>query len=192
MSQRILVACLVIAWTIVSCPLVFAQDASFVHREQDIGFSAFAAFGGTVDTDFGKLTKETGVVIHAFGDFYLVDKLAMGVYANLGPSITVSESKETATMYEFGVSIKPRFVIRGGGVAVKPGLEIGYRVVSGKVFSNDVRALALNGSVELQINTHSGVIPFLVVGIYSQPAGGNGDTNVTFAPLFYAGIGVSF
>jgi hypothetical protein len=169
-----------------------AQSPAFFHPTEDIGASVIASFGGTIDTDFGELTKETGVVFHAFGDFYLIDKLAMGIYGNIGPSLSIAESDETATWYEIGASIKPRFVIRGGAVAIKPGLEIGYRGVTGKVFTKDIRGFAVNGSVEVQINAHSSVIPFIVLGIFSQPAGGDGETNVTFAPLFYAGAGVAF
>ncbi len=173
---------------------VFSQNSYFANKSADFGIAVGAWFGGEVNlADFNTdINKETSFLLHGFADFYLIEKLAMGVYAYYSNS-SFEEVDETASIYEFGVSIKPRFITSGGALAIKPGLQIGYRSESVDVpGADDVAALGVNLSLELQFYTNDNFAPFGIIGFLSQPAGGSDETNVTFAPIFYIGGGIVF
>ncbi len=173
---------------------VFCQVSSFSSKTADYGIAVGAWFGGEVslaDLD-ADIDKETGLLLQAFADFYLMEKLAMGVYVNYS-NASFEETDETTDVFEIGGSIKPRFILSGGSLAIKPGLQIGYRTESIDIEgAEDIMGLGVNVSVEFQFATESNITPFGVIGFLSQPAGGNDDTDVTFGPIFYLGAGVAF
>ncbi len=184
--------CAISVFLLLSLLSTSAVSQSFRSRSADYGLAVGPWLGGNVSIDNVTVSKKLGFLLHGFADFYLIDKLSMGVYANYS-SLSFEEADQTASMYEFGISIKPRILLPGGSVALKPGLEVGYRGESVNLHGvSDVKALAVNLSVECQFKTKGPVIPFAIVGFLAQPAGGNGDVSVTFAPLFFLGGGVAF
>ncbi|MCU0411727.1 MAG: hypothetical protein MUF82_04250 [Bacteroidetes bacterium] len=174
--------------------LAIPLQAQFATRSMDIGIGAGYNFGGEIDVGGFDVDKEGNFLIEAFGDFYLMEKFAWGLYAKIAPGVTTELSDEDATMYEFGMALKPRFILGNGDIAIKPGLEIGYRIldIDVDVEGVDVNGMALNGSVELQFKTQGNLVPYAKVGFIAQPSGGNDFDDVTWAPIFYVTGGVSF
>ncbi len=92
--------------------------------------------------------------------------------------------------YEIGISIKPRFFIKND-IAIKPGLNFGYRLSQANFPVLETNGFALNVSLELQKRLANiglnGEIGFL-----SQPYGESDQVEVTFTPIFYLGVGITF
>lgn len=171
---------------------VFAAPAA-TAAPQDAAYEAGASIGiwlpGTIDIDGFDFDKDAGFLLRAFADMYVAPKFAVGAYFNY----TSSEVEGLdATSVEFGMALKPRFFL-SPDISVKPGLNIGYRNSSIDIPASDnVDGLAVNLSVELQYHLGTGLIPFLDIGFLSQPTGGNSDSDVTWAPIFYINFGAAF
>lgn len=187
-------ACLILALTLfcaVGTSLAPAQDLA--SRAGDFGISANLWLDGDVylarwDVD---VTKESGLLLHAFYDAYLVEKLSMGLYGHYA-SVSLARSNTSVSMYEIGMTIKPRFIIADGAVAIKPALHIGYRTSSSDDLDLDgMNGMGLDASLQVQINSSGAVIPFFEFGFLSQPVGGVKDvTDISWAPIIYLGAGV--
>ena len=168
--------------------------AQLSARSMDVGIGAGYNFPGTINVSGFDVDKEGNFLLHIFADFYLVEKFSWGVYGNFGPGVKFEISDETATMYEFGMALKPRFILSDGAIALRPGLEVGYRIidVDSDVEGIDVDGLALNGSVELQFRTSGHFVPFVQLGFITHPVGGNDFDDVSWGPIFYVMGGVAF
>jgi hypothetical protein len=179
-----------------------ATQQSFVHdtpsglmsRTGDFGVTVALWLGGKVRIEGYsiKTDKNPGFLLRAFYDAYVVEKLAVGAYANFSP-VSVEWNSTGATIYEIGGAIKGRFPLGDGSMVIKPGLNIGYRMISSDYNIIDKSdAMALGGSVEIQFNTKNIFVPFFEMGFLSQPVGGNDYTSITFPPIIYFGGGVAF
>jgi hypothetical protein len=162
-------------------------------RTGDFGVTAGLWLDGEISLgDHGRTDKDAGLLVRVFYDGYLMEKLAVGVYANFSPVSSVASTSST-TMIEFGAAIKPRFPISNGAAVIKLGLNIGYRMYSSDVpIMDKIDAMGLNVSAEVQFKTAGKIVPFVEVGFLAQPVGGNTYTDVTFAPIIYFGGGVAF
>lgn len=171
----------------------FASAQTLSTRAGDFGISANLWTSGDIylarwDVD---VTKEDALLLHVFYDAYLVEKLSMGIYGHYA-SVSLASSSTSVSMYEIGMTIKPRFIIADGAVAIKPALHLGYRTSGSDDPDLDgMNAMGLDASVQVQINTQGVVIPFFEFGFLSQPTGGvSGITDITWAPIIYVGAGV--
>lgn len=166
----------------------------FTARSGDFGISANLWLSGNIalhawGTD---VTKNTAPLVHIFYDAYLMDKLSMGLFINYSPA-SIGTASIGVTMIDIGFSIKPRFLVANGEVAIKPGINIGYRTGASESGNMDAMdAMALNGSVEIQFSPDAQLMPFIEIGFITQPVGGNDITGVSWAPIFYVGGGVVF
>ena len=183
MNRKITIIALVV-FALCAMPL-FGQD--IMERTRDIGITAAYWLSGDISVDSYTGEKEGSFLLRAFGDFYLMPKLAMGVYFNFAP---YSQDDIDVTFYEFGGSIKPKFML-DKDLALKPGLNIGYRMSTSDYDQAEIDALGLNLSVELQKQMDNMLIHG-EFGFLAQPAGGNEWADVTFAPIIYFGGGITF
>lgn len=171
-----------------------AQSRGFLSRDADLGFTgAFLLSSDEVyASDFNVNVTQNGTFLaRLFADFFLMPKFSMGVFVNFAPT-SYGESSETATMLEFGGSLKARFVVARGAVAIKAGVNLGYRLyMSDFKYADAVKGFGIGPSIEVQFAVGSEVAPHVEIGFLSQPAGGNSYTNVTFPPIFYFGGGLS-
>ena len=165
--------------------IVTGQDLS--KKSFDTGITIAYWIEGTATVTGGDVTKGDAVLFRTFFDAYLIPKLAVGFYSNLSPHTVAGGS---VTSYEFGASIKPRFLI-GKTWAIKPGLNIGYRGTSGENSKYATDGLGLNFSLEVQ-KALGVIIVHSDFGFLAQPAGGNSATDFTFAPIVYFGFGVAY
>ena len=158
---------------------------SFESRTMDIGLTAAYWLEGTVYVDGFGGTKDGSFLFRAFIDGYLMPKLAMGAYINFTP---YSQDGIDITGIEFGVSIKPRFIINNKA-AIKPGLNIGYRSLSSDDIET-VNGMAVNFSIEYQMMMDENIF-HLELGILTQPVGGNEFIDFSWGPIFYLGGGIT-
>ena len=173
-----------------------AQEASILEEKQyDFGISAGLWLSGDVslgDLDV-EIEKSTSLLLRAIGDMYVTPKFAVGAYVNISRGdVSYASAEETFTMYELGISFKPRFQISPKHF-IKPGLNIGYRKLDIPDIGNaESDGLGVNLSVELQFLLESEYIFYIDGGFLSQPAGGNDETDVTWSPILYILGGVAF
>lgn len=182
-----LIASLVLA-SIVLSPTSRAQGmaADLESKTFDLGISSGYWFGGNVVIQGFDVEKDGAFLLRVFGDSYLMPKFGVGAYFNFSP---YSQEGVDITMFEFGAALKPRFFL-APDVAIKPGLNIGYRFTTSDIEAAEINGLGINASVEIQ-KSLPGVILFGEFGFLSQPSGGNADIEVTFAPIFYFTAGVA-
>ena len=141
-----------------------------------------------VDEDFD---LNAGPLLLATFDAMVAPKLSIGVFLlHARPTVTVFDEDYDANITTFGGTIKGRF---GGADAlqVRPGLAVGYQLISSDEGVDDVKGLDVGGLVELSIPAGSIRVP-IELGFISQPAGGNDDSDVTFSPIFYLAGGIEF
>jgi hypothetical protein len=160
--------------------------------EGELGIGMGIWLSGDINIDGTDVNKDGGFLLRLIGDYYVTPKFAVGAYFNL--SRGEIEGVVDYNCWEFGASLKPRFLLTEE-LSLKPGINIGYRrsvLKAGGFTSDDVDGLAINLSVELQYHIGTGLIPFLDIGFLSQPAGGTTDADVTWPPIVYLSAGVAY
>jgi hypothetical protein len=178
-----------------------AAAGGFETKDYDIGLVLGLWLPGTIAVEDIDLDKSAGPLVRVFVDAYLMPKFAVGGYFNYSTA-TLEYSplslEADADFYEFGIALKPRFLV-SPVVAIKPGLNIGYRKSSREKLAGESAAtetdsdgLGLNLSVEIQYLVDSDYIVFFEGGFLSQPTGGNADADVTWAPILYIAAGICF
>lgn len=169
----------------------------------DIGISAGMVLPGTIDIEGVKIVSAMSPYFKVHFDAYIVEKLAMGVYASylmismdhtkVG-GVHIPDSMNGASGYEIGGTIKPVFKLNEQ-LTLKPGLDIAYRYISPDYFDEEegtgVSGFALGATVALKFKAGS-FSPFIAPGFISQPAGGNDYADVTWPPIFTVAGGIEF
>jgi len=173
-----------IALTLLIIPL---NAQNLESKKFDAGVTAGYWFSGTVIIDGVDVDKDGAFLLRAFGDAYVIPQLAFGGYFNYSP---YSEAGYSLNLFEFGMAIKPRFML-APDMAIKPGVNFGYRFTTSDFEPAEINAFGLNLSVEIQKQL-SGMLVFGEIGFLAQPSGGNENVEVTFAPIFYIGGGIGF
>ena len=77
------------------------------------------------------------------------------------------------------------------GNQVRAGLILAYQMTSGDVF-DDVEGFNAGFTGEYVITLKDKKAVVIELGFTSQPAGGNADADVTWAPIFYLTVGYEF
>jgi hypothetical protein len=181
---------------IVFTVFVYSQKAHALAADgQDIGLSIGLWNSGDIylaeyDVD---IEKKSSLLFRLFYDSYIVPKFAIGGYINYS-QVDLSNGYVTAsaTMIEFGVAMKPRFLL-GEKMAIKPGLNLGYRTTDSSDYeSAEGEGLGVNLSVELQFLMNPKYNFHIEGGFLSQPIGGNDDTIILWAPITYILVGMVF
>jgi len=198
-SRKILIIFLSVFVVLLLTPALFAQEGGFENREYDIGICGGIWFPGTIDIEDVEVDKENGFLLRAIGDMYISPKFAVGGYFNYSMfSVSKYDYEADANFYELGFAFKPRLIL-SPEMALKPGLNIGYRKstrdrldVEPSGVETDADGLGINLSIELQYLLDGGYIFFVDGGFLSQPAGGNDDADVTWAPILYLCAGIVF
>lgn len=173
------------------------EKSSFDNRKYDIGFSGGAWLPGTINIEDVDADKEMGLLLRGIADAYLMPNFAVGVYFNYSNTpISYESLKADGWFYEYGISLKPRFMINPE-LAVKPGLNIGYRSLDRESLypgeeNTSAEGMGLNLSIEIQIPVTTDYLFFADVGFLSQPTGGNDVADVTWSPIFYLNAGLAF
>lgn len=164
-----------------------SESNSLEAKNYDIALEVGAWLPGSINVEGYDASKDMSLLFRAFADAYLMPKFAVGCYFNY-TSATVEDVD--GTFVEFGISLKPRFFM-SPVVAIKPGLNIGYRNTSVEG-QDSADGLGVNLSVELQYLIGSDYTVFGDFGFLTQPTGGNDVADITWAPIFYIAGGICF
>lgn len=172
----------------------------FESKHYDIGFSAGFWLPGTITIEDVDADKKIGPLVRIFYDSYINPRFAAGAYFNYSSAVISYETLEAdADFLEFGIALKPKFFI-GPDMALKPGLNLGYRMANRELLigyesadtNTKSKGLGVNFSVELQFMQNDNYIYFVESGFLTQPAGGNSDADVTWGPILYLTCGLTF
>jgi len=144
---------------------------------------------GTVSIEGFDVDTETGWIINTAYDAMVAEKLSMGGYFFYA-GITEEESGEGANIMTIGGTLKGRFPMRGGN-QIRAGIILAYQMTSGDVF-DDVEGLNVGFTGEYVIPMKNKKAVVVELGFTSQPAGGNADADVTWAPILYLTVGYEF
>lgn len=174
-------------------PLSASAQETFTTRTHDFGISAGYMFEGSAYfAEFDEYSAlEAGFMARVFYDRFIMEKLSFGLYGHAVLTDFYRYSEESgSTLLEAGFTMKPRFFI-GEKMALKPGLNVGYRYFLTQDDYLESDGLGLNFSLELQYDRGASILPFAEVGFLAQPWGGNDDTDITFDPVLYVQIGIA-
>jgi len=166
------------------------------NRTRDIGLFGGVLLPGTISIEDADVDTEMGFTLKAYFDQFVSSMFAVGVYGQYSATSTDTDPSYDVDTYEFGLSFKPKFMV-SPTAALKPGLEIGYRKFSRESLAagdtdTDGDGLAVNIAAELQFMLDNGYVLGLTFGFIAQPAGGTEDSDVTWAPIWYAMAGIVF
>jgi hypothetical protein len=141
-----------------------------------------ASGNGTVDVD-----TKTGFILQGALDYYVVPRLSTGLYLQY-QSVGVENSNETGSVFGVGAAIKARFAV-ADSFALRPGLNIGYQHGSWSGSTGTTTGLGVGALVEAVVALSRGLNGLIQIGFTTQPAGGNKDIDLTWAPIFYLAVG---
>ena len=131
----------------------------------------------------------SGLMLHTFYDHFVAEHFGLGVFFSFSrPELNFFE--EPASYTEVGLALKPRFFL-GDNFTVKPGLNLGYRVINESFIEDPVTGLGIDLTTEIQFNIAGAFKPYVDLGFITQPTGGNEDSDITFGPVFNARIGLA-
>ncbi len=172
-----------------------AYAAHFGKRELDMAVSGGVWLEGKVKAEGTidkNLIKETDFLLRTFIDFYITRKVAAGVYSHYSPvSFSSGNINSEGSLTEIGGAFKLRFPALPG-LAVKPGLNIGYRKINSDNPELRGEALGISLGVEIQYKLQSKHILFIEPGFMFQPSGGNNNLEYTHGPIGYLNAGICF
>ena len=159
------------------------------NQSWNMNFKGGVMLPGTVTIEGYDVDTEMGWIINTAYDAMVAEKFSMGGY--LFYSGIESEGGEPANILAIGGTLKGRFTMQSG-TQIRPGLILAYQMTTGDAF-DDVTGLDVGFTFEVAFplkKKHTAIVGEL--GFTSQPAGGNEDADVTWAPVFYITIGYEF
>jgi hypothetical protein len=171
-----------------------AQTPQPVANPQDqLGLSIVGglALPGTIDSSpGGSVDTKVGFVVRAAGDAMIVPKLSLGAYALLG-STSSDPGGIGATIWGFGATIKGHFRVQS--VQLRAGLAVAFQLESADVPGSETsKGFGIAPVLEAAIPIASTLNLLVHASFISQPAGGNSQADVTWAPIVYFAAGLEF
>ena len=167
--------------------LAFAQS----DQTWNVGLKIGPLFPGTVNIGAAEVDTETGFIFDGSIDAMVTPKLSMGACL-LYASTSAADFNADATVITFGGTLKARFDMEND-MQVRTGGYIGYQMSEVDVpGSKDSQGLGLGALVELVYPLQNGGALVGELSFLSQPAGGNADDDVTWAPIFFLAFGYEF
>ena len=130
-------------------------------------------------------------VNYSFGgflDYLFAERISGGLFADVH-GISGEGTEDTENMIDLGATLKGIILASGGSVTLRPGLGVGYGMVT--VADEDVKFLTLRGMLEALFDV-GGLRVGAEAGVYTGPSGGNEELDVTFGPGFLARAIIEF
>ena len=171
-----------------------AQTPEPVANPQDqLGLSLVGglALPGTIDSSpGGSIDTKVGWVVRAAGDAMIVPKLSLGAYALLG-STSSDPGGIGATIWGFGGTIKGHFRVQS--IQLRAGLAVAFQLESADVPGSETsKGFGIAPVLEAAIPIANTLNLLVQASFISQPAGGNSQADVTWAPIVYFAVGLEF
>jgi hypothetical protein len=145
---------------------------------------------GTVTAESVDLDTDSGYLVQGAADYYVAPRFGVGLYIQY-QSVGIKDVSGTASVFGIGPTFKARFPV-GERFTIRPSLSIGYQSGSWSEATKSTSGLGVGFQVEGAMpmaNTTNGLVQ---LGFSTQPSGGNSDVDLTWAPIFYAAVGIEF
>jgi len=187
-TLRVVLLCMVLVALSISAGNAQEQKWNFT-------FKGGLLMPGAVTIDPPGWDFDTGIgwLANAYFDAMVAPKLSFGGFVLLsGPSVTVLGDDYGVTVTTLGATVKGRFTL-GNGMQLRPGLAIGYQMISTDAVDEGTKGLDVGGIFEIVkplANSKNALVG--EIGFITQPSGGNEDVDVTFGPIFYLLFGYEF
>ncbi len=168
-----------------------------VEREDNdrrtFGLSALGGYllSGKVSVEGNEVDTTSGYVLRAALDGYLIPRLSMGATFIYGHT-SLKDADVAMNLKALGGTIKGHF---GDplGLQVRAGLAVGYQMETVDIpDTDDVHGLGVAPVVEVAIPVSRQLNAIVHGSFLSQPSGGDGNIDVTWAPIVYFGAGIEF
>ena len=171
-----------------------AQTAEPVANPQNqLGLSLVGglALPGTIDSSpGGSIDTKVGFVVRAAGDAMIVPKLSLGAYALLG-STSSDPGDIGAKIWGFGMTVKGHFRVQS--VQLRAGLAVAFQLESADVAGSETsKGFGIAPVLEAAIPIANTLNLLVQASFISQPAGGNSQADITWAPIVYFAAGLEF
>ncbi len=133
---------------------------------------------------------ELGGLLLARIEGYVGPKISVGAQALLAyPTLSVGGAGDfDLTLANFAPTLAAHF--GSDSFLVSPGIALGYQTISTDDLDK-VEGFSPGAFLELSFPLSPTLRGCGEVGFISQPSGGNGDTEVTFGPIFYLAAGIA-
>jgi hypothetical protein len=138
--------------------------------------------GGDVAVEDDEVETDGGPLVSLAVDSIVSPRMSLGLFA-IATSLDAGDS--TARITTLGGTIKARFGAPTG-TQVRVGVALGYQRIT--IEDADIEAIQgfdIAPIVEVAFPTSKSMRVVLQASALSQPAGGNSDVEVTFAPMGY-------
>jgi hypothetical protein len=152
-----------------------------------IGIVAGLLTGGDVYIDGHHADSDAGFMLQGTWDSLIAAGFSVGLYGLLASS---EVKNDEVRLYSLGATLKKGFGDRAG-MQFRLGLNLGYQILSPDD-GHSTKGLNVGGQAEVALPIGSRLNLLAQLGFISQPAGGNDDADVTFAPILYVGAGLEF
>jgi len=169
------------------CSNLFAQGQSWAANAK---FGLLFPGTVTISPPGVDVDTEIGWILHVKADALVSPKFSIGGLVSFAGT-SAEESSESVSIMNFGGTLKGWFPMQNGW-QIRPGVLLAYQLTTGDAF-DDVSGFDIGAFAELAIplkTRFNAVVAEL--GFISQPAGGNTDADVTWAPVFYLQLGYEF
>ena len=156
----------------------------------NLGAKGGLLFPGTVNVEGYDADTEMGFMLGSYIDALIVPKLSLGAYADFYHTST-EIGGYSASVLSLGGTIKGRFCIRGL-FELRPGVSFGYNYTSIEDADDGAHGYNIAGKLEAAIPVREHLNALVEISFLSQPAGGTGDADVTWAPIFFLAAGIEY
>jgi hypothetical protein len=138
--------------------------------------------GGDVSVEDDEVETDGGPLVSLAVDSIVTPRMSLGLFA---VATSLDAGDDTARITTLGGTIKARFGAPTG-TQLRVGVALGYQRMT--IEDADVEAIQgfdIGPIVEVAFPTSKSMRVVLQASALSQPAGGNSDAEVTFAPMGY-------
>ncbi len=132
---------------------------------------------------------DSGLMLQLNLETMLAEKMSAGVlYSRANTAV----SNDDTVINTYGVTLKAH-INPDKAIKIRPGIAIGYQTIEfDSSQSDNIKGLGIGAFIELLFSNIAGVDVVTELGFITQPAGGNEDIDLTFAPIMYLTGGINF
>lgn len=180
--------------------LLAPATLSSQEPERRIEFGAALGYLFEGEAYLAEIDRDVAVgatpLLHLNAGVPVRENVVAGGYANLAVP-EIGPWTDGGTLLEIGVEVTPSFEAGASGASIAVPLNLGFRNYSTSdefVFrgvTGDWTGLGTNAAVEYRLPRETYVLRGQL-GFLAQPLGGNDESDVTFAPIYYLAVGIGY
>ncbi len=156
----------------------------------NLGAKTGLLFPGTVYIDDVEADTELGFMLGSYIDALVIPKLSIGGYVDFFYT-TAEYSGDSATVFSLGATLKGRFQI-AEMFELRPGIALGYNYSSVEGLDDGANGFNIAAKLEAAVPVKENINVLVELSFLSQPAGGTGDLDVTWTPIFFLAAGIEY